>query len=1468
MSLNPNLSFGEGTSEDTSKFEGEQENKKTEFEIVQQLLKDLYSPNKSRVSQAAKKLSHYPYVEVTRTLTEVAAIEIAHLFPNFFIVLDIVKSLENLATPQDIESLQVIKEMITIYIEEDLIRHKNINIESIEAIDLEATRRPSKTSLSSKDVEAKTHLNILKRIDQVIKFARSRRNENLKRLSDISTRPTSTQIVPIQPTSRSKILGDKSLLKDQLLNLLEFKKNTDLREAAKTLIQATSSFLSDEILEQLRKEEHFEFFGRDQEVQQLIDTLTKEKERTPVLLGPSGVGKTSIVQKAAKVILEEDLPAHAIYQKELTNAFIIETTPTRISRLADNPVDKNSLATALEHYFETILYLENKLDLKIILFIDEIHKFNPSQIEAMKPYLDSRTKAIKLIGASTSIEYQNVFKHNPTIQRRFSPIGISEQSPKEVKKIIMASEKPRAERRYGFRITEEVIDAIVQNANKVYPDTSLIDASVKMLMNLCAVEARKLPAERASESVKITEGMVYKLIQSQLGYPVDPLDVKALQKYKEDLLKTLNNQVIGQKQMVKDVTDQWMHLLKFHQKGLKTILILGPTGVGKSHLGRVFAQTVFGSEGAFLEVDGNQFKSGKFSLYTFFGAPNGVLSSDITSGVFFDYLDDPGKGKFGGIILINEAEKAHINFWDRMMEIIDTGRATGNDGKERILNRHLIILTSNRGDLILYPHSIENWTKSEYTAHIESLTEDRLRGIFQEATTGKDQFKLPDSILARIDKYTAAEPILLEKMQMIAAQKAQQMIQQIEKNFKIKIKLHEEVPVEIAKLSYQKGLGARPVEKQVMDLLDSAINRYLVENDTSRGDQLQISLDQSTSSIKIQGPNGQSRYLIPRTEKKDLLSNQGLMNRLSNLDKELKSKIFGQNEMINKIKDAIISHQSTQSRKPLSIFIVGPTGTGKTETAKAIAKSFYRSEDRAVVFDMGKIIHEGELNNIFGSPAEYVGSQEERGFEKFLRENPQGGVIVFDEVSNMGGKDLAQKQALFRKFYSIYEEGTWTSPSTKRTYNLSKYIILNTGNDLEEIFQNISADALRLSIWNKNKSPSKVRSYLLKLGVPEAFLGRMADIILIKPLLTNEMDQITEKILNEQLKEFREKGIEIKFKKDFIRGISNAFFTQDQGARSVRNLIEFRVKSAITQLIIHANGIQNLQGKTISLAIKDNQVNRTYMKPSDPEREVLLKATVQSQGADALNVTLDATEFVSERKLQSKKSILRTAYHEAGHAVVNEPVITGSRVEMVSVTGNDDYLGYTQYENLIEKTSQAPTEKRIVSKIAQLFAGQIAERFAGFEISAGWADDLRRARDLASTYLLEWGLGREMTSIPVNSDGKLLLIPAKEKLFQEEMDRIFHKAKKLAEYILIKKWDLVRTLVKKLYVNGQVTGKQFDKMKVQFDRTHQTHKLSQWVKKQDSSKLVKKMSKTTTAGKATNRCTQLLFNFGQQTKSL
>jgi hypothetical protein len=338
-----------------------------------------------------------------------------------------------------------------------------------------------------------------------------------------------------------------------------------------------------------------------------------------------------------------------------------------------------------------------------------------------------------------------------------------------------------------------------------------------------------------------------------------------------------------------------------------------------------------------------------------------------------------------------------------------------------------------------------------------------------------------------------------------------------------------------------------------------------------------------------------------------------------------------------------------------------------------------------------------------------------------------------------------------------------------------------------------------------------VRSLLRQAGIPEAFLGRMADIILMKPLLKSEMVQVARRMLDEQMKEFHERGIDVRYTDSFVNDVAATFFTQDQGARSVRNLIEHRVKSSVTQLVIKAQGVPHVKGKTIMLSLKDNRKSRTYIKASDASREVLLIADLINGQHKEQSVTLDATEFASHINLQAKQEVLRTSYHEAGHAIVNNPNLTGQKIALITVVGQDQYLGYARYEEISGK-GKSSTESAVTAELARLFAGGLAEKMAGFEQSEGWQNDLEKARKLAGRYILDSGLGEGMASVPLDDKGRPRLSGQKAVQFQKEMDRLFKAGVDLANQSLKSNWSFIRAVVSELFYRGQITGQRFEQL--------------------------------------------------------
>jgi ATP-dependent Clp protease ATP-binding subunit ClpA len=1363
-----------------------------DYQNISQLISQLGQPPAQSQSAAATQLGQYHYTEVAHALLKTIENQFKSGWTNTFIVNAAIDSLIQMAnTSHSKEINQLLKIMNQV--------------------------RANDNNLSND----KTFTAIQNKLNNLAIFASS----NKIKLVQLTAPQQASAPTPQKLKSSKTLSTDFEIpLKKQVLDLLvELNLDNPISpNEIKNFLSGTSDYLTDDTLEERAKNDSYEIVGREKESNEVIDTLVRSKGKNPILVGPRGAGKTSIATKIAGLIIDEAFPQSEGHINELKGSFVISATPGKISMLAKSN-DDSSQGHAMELYLDSIKWIEAKLGLKIILFIDEIHTLNKGQIEAMKPYLDSKKKAVRLIGASTSVELQNAMKDNPAFLRRLQQIGVSEQNFSEVLEIVQKSKIPSVKKNYNVAIDADALEVIVKHSVSVHPDKSRVDAAVTIVEDIAIQQLRKNP-KLQKIGYQISEAQAYEYIQEKLKFPINPLNAGEIKRYGQEIQKHLSDTVIGQDRMVRETTNEWTKLLMSSgQKGVRTIALLGPTGTGKSLLGRELAKNVFGTEGAFLEIDANNFKTGGLSLNTLFGAPNGVESSNRTSGQLYDYLDDAGRGKSGGIILINEGERAHPDFWERMMEIMDTGRGTGGDGKERRFSKHLIIITSNRGDKIIYPPQVENWSQAEIDAQMARYSSEELKKLFSQKTSGKDEFTLPDPILTRIDKFSLAAPVTKLLAAKIASSKLVKIVKDLSEKFKIQIQLQGNIAQMMTDSSYSAGMGTRPVEKAVDNLMNDLVIDALADMHLSKNDKIEVSIKSVNQDHSLVATSkGKSvEVQLPRIIAKDKMEDPSFLAKLKNLFSNIRRRVIGQDEAIQKLSDAVIAHEanSANAERPQAFFLVGSTGTGKTEFAKALAESLYDKAERVAIIPVGHVRFDGHLNNIFGSPKGYAGSTDVVLFEQALINNPDGGIIVFDEASNMGGEDKAIKESLFKSFYNMIDEGKWYSNTTDKEYDLRKYKFIFTGNDGEKLFQGMDSDDMRMAQWKKSKDPSKVRAILRSAGVPEAFLGRMADIILYKPLLKDEIKAIADKLVKGALKGYAEKGINFEFASGFFEKMSDAFFSSDQGARSIRNIADQRLSSLVAKTIIEMNGAKNLTGHTVRFSIDDNRSLKSYATAKTPEREVILSAELINAKKQVVSrITMDASNYAAAEIKSSPRNALATSYHEAGHAVVNDSNVTGQKLSYITIKGGklsngETYLGYARYDEVQNNYYSAKAnESMIVQKAAQLLAGQIAQKLAGYGEDAGWSNDLEKTRGMISEYLLNWGLVKGLQALRVNKQGEPILNAKQHQILDENMDRIFAEAEALATKQLAENWNFVRALVGELIHRGTVDEARFNQL--------------------------------------------------------
>lgn len=661
-----------------------------------------------------------------------------------------------------------------------------------------------------------------------------------------------------KPVQKQVALDYKNIL-EQLTGL-----NTKSRTAAKKQVKAgdagpidilmagTTRYLSDEIADDIRNIQLFNIIGRNDILREALLILSRFKQQNVVLLGSRGSGKTSIVELVAEAIVTGMVTENQM-TRFLKNAVILETTVGRISRLAKS--DKAAgQADAMEAYFQALSEVQKISQRRIIVYIDELHRLTPDQVEAIKPFIESSKSQIMLIGASTSPEFRSAFKYNEAFLSRLQDLPVREMSESEILYIFKESWMKALKTKHpNLKIDESIMKLIIRKSQLVYPDKGILRATFHFADDV-AGSLRYEAVE--SSSTEITSKDVYNFIQRKIGLPVDPTDFVAMKKYKNKLIKDISDNVFGQERMVHDIVELWMSVLRNEApRGIKVGMVMGRSGTGKTETATQLALRAFqtadgdlGSKERVFVIKATEYADADdIKLGVLFGVPGGVRFGEHTGGLLMDWLDDPSKGKYAGVILIDEAEKASPLFWVRLMELFDTGSIMGGDNKTRTLNRHLILLTSNRGDHEIFPPESAQWTDEQRTDRVKSYSEEDLKDLFVRSLFQDDKGHLPDTILNRIDQYSLTNLITPKLAGIIGRAMLKRLRDEFVDRSGVDVTVSEETIEDFIRVYNPLKWGARPFVRALDKYIRSAINDPLGDENLEyqRGDKMHISIQRN-----------------------------------------------------------------------------------------------------------------------------------------------------------------------------------------------------------------------------------------------------------------------------------------------------------------------------------------------------------------------------------------------------------------------------------------------------------------------------------------------------------------------------------------------------------------------------------------------------------------------------------------------
>ncbi|MEE6251126.1 MAG: AAA family ATPase [Bdellovibrionota bacterium] len=606
------------------------------------------------------------------------------------------------------------------------------------------------------------------------------------------------------------------------------------------LLAGTKRFITDEVYEDIRTGDYLDITGREKEVKEILLTLSGEKQKNAILTGPAGAGKTTVVEALGQALATGVVEKNKVTEF-LKDAIVIETSTGNISRLAKTDKDSGQ-AFAMEGYLKALDEVQKKLNRRIIVFFDEVHTLSDAHVEAMKPFMDSKRSNLLFIGASTNDEFMGRFKQNKAFIRRFDSIGVEEFSDEKIFEILKEKYLPYISPKRGdFTINDNDLRFAIEQAIFMFPEKGKMAASQQLLDKL----PNSLLMENDSQKLHITDDIITDYLHKITKLPVDTRDDFAMEEYRNDLIEKIKEDVKGQDRMIEDVVDTWMEVLRSDtSRGVRVIQLMGRSGVGKTEVVKSMAKHAMGSANHVFTINASEFMEvNEIGMSVIVGAPSSVRGSELSSGGLLDFVDDPARGKYLGIILIDEADKAAQLFYTTLMRLFDEGRLSGRDGGLRFFRRHLIVLTSNAKDKEIFPDDVKHWSKEKIEETLKEFTETRLRELLDQI--------MPDSVVNRIDRVSLASVITKEIAESIATLIFASIRNQFEEKKKIKLEFDPSVFESYVEAYDPLDRGARFFVRFLKSDLETALTRFLGKFRRDRDERIRFSIQERNSEMKL-----------------------------------------------------------------------------------------------------------------------------------------------------------------------------------------------------------------------------------------------------------------------------------------------------------------------------------------------------------------------------------------------------------------------------------------------------------------------------------------------------------------------------------------------------------------------------------------------------------------------------------------
>ncbi|MDR0846390.1 MAG: ATP-dependent Clp protease ATP-binding subunit [Lactobacillales bacterium] len=642
--------------------------------------------------------------------------------------------------------------------------------------------------------------------------------------------------------------------------------------------------------------------GRNREINRVIQVLTRRTKNNPVLVGEPGVGKTAVAEGLALRIIRDDVPNH-MKNKRL---MLLDLTSVVAGTKFRGEFEERMKGIIEEAY-------END---DVILFIDELHTLigaggSEGAMDAsniLKPAL--ARGELQIIGATTFNEYQKYIERDNALERRFAKVNIDEPTREQAYEIIKGLSY-RYEEFHGVVLSDDAKKAAVDLSIRYMTSRLLPDKAIDLLDEASAMV--RLEGEKKSRSGQIIADIekvsedknqaivekdfelanalrrreqrllkrlereearqnaddnpekmvqaedVAKVVSLATGVPIEQLVKKESTKLME-LEATLHKRVIGQDEPVSAVARAVRRArsgLKDPKRPIGSFMFLGPTGVGKTELAKALAESMFGSEESLIRIDMSEFGE-KHSTSRLIGAAPGYVGFEEGG-----QLTEKIRQKPYSVILFDEVEKAHLDVFNILLQVLDDGYLTDTKGRKVDFKNTIIIMTSNLGATTLKDEPAVGFNQKSKSDNYDAMQKHVLAEL-------KKTFK--PEFLNRIDEMLVFHSLTQEDINKIVKIMVGRVVKRLTEQ-EINLKVTASAVTKIGQVGFDKEYGGRPIQRAIQHEIEDRLSEAIINGTLRHGDKVTIGATKGEFTLVVEKPEeAASKVLKPKRKVKKTVS--------------------------------------------------------------------------------------------------------------------------------------------------------------------------------------------------------------------------------------------------------------------------------------------------------------------------------------------------------------------------------------------------------------------------------------------------------------------------------------------------------------------------------------------------------------------------------------------------------------------